>query len=130
MARTLALLGSPPEQIDDHLRQAIANAPVRPEPAAFLGSLLLFRDPGSTEGRELLGRALLLDSGYEPALKFHRRLGVLPGQQDSTQPESTRAGALWEALLAEQFGVSEQGPERILGAGIMAEPEEVLATVE
>lgn len=130
MGRVLAILEAEPDTIYGHLRQAIAASPARAEPVAFLGSLLLFRNPGSAEGRDLLAEALALDPGYEPAVKFHRRLGVAPERSDGRAVESARAGALSEALLAEQFDISTTGAERVLGAGVMPQPEEMLPAPE
>lgn len=126
MARCLAILGENPAQVDVHLQEAIRLAPGRPEAPAFLGSLLLFRGSDPAEGKRLLARALEIDPSYEPAVKSFRRMGGAQGVEAGRR----QTGALTEALLAESFSLVEPGPERILGAGILPVPEEVLPVPE
>jgi tetratricopeptide (TPR) repeat protein len=126
MARSLAILGEDPGQINQHLQSALRLAPDRPEAPAFLGTLLLLRGSDPAEGLRLLEGALEVDPLYEPAVKSYRRMGSMQageGRQD-------QSGALSEAILAESFVLRDPGPERILGAGIMPAPEEILTTPE
>lgn len=121
MARAQAIVGAPANLVEEHLQRSMELAPYRPEPPGFLGSLLLLRDPGSAEGRALVDRALALNADYEPVQNTLRRLDM--------SREGTAVGSVFtDALLAEQFEVIRHPAERILGAGIMPQPEEVVPT--
>jgi len=126
MARARAILGEG-EVARAHLGEAIKLAPFRPEPAALLGSLLLLENPDSEEGRDLINRSLELAPGYEAARNTLRRLD-LSGQTARGQGERLTQSIFTMSLLAQQFDLIESGPERVLGAGIMPEPEEVIPT--
>jgi tetratricopeptide (TPR) repeat protein len=130
LARSLAILGDASARINEHLRRAISLAPARPEPPAFLGSLMLFRDRASAEGLQLLNEGMRLDPGYEPAVKFFRRMGAASGDMQSAGGGTTQAGAMSESLLAESFTLDNPGPERILGAGVMPDVEEAIPVPE
>lgn len=126
MARARALLGQG-ELARKHLKEAIELAPYRAEPVAFLGSLLLLEDGDSAEGRRMIDRSLELAPSYEPAQNTLRRL-ELGGQAIRGQSSSLAQGVFTMSLLAQQFDLMETGPERVLGAGIMPEPEDVVPT--
>jgi hypothetical protein len=115
--------------VDRHLRRALELAPRRAEPKALLGSLLLLRDPGSAEGRELVEAALAIRPGYEPAQNAMRRLDLNTRQTARSQPGMS-GEVLSERLLAQQFEVIGDTDERILAAGVMPTPEETLPTPE
>jgi hypothetical protein len=127
-ARALALMGAG-EAVDRHLRRALELAPHRAEPKAFLGSLLLLRDPSSGEGRELVEAALVIRPGYEPAQNTMRRLD-LNTRQGSISRTGMTGEVLSERLLAQQFEVIGGDRERVLAAGVMPTPEETLPTPE
>ncbi|NDV61305.1 hypothetical protein G0Q06_02440 [Puniceicoccales bacterium CK1056] len=126
MARSLAILGENTDQIDGHLQSAYRLAPRRPEAPAFLGTLFLLRGSDPAEGLRLLEVALEMDPLYEPAVKAYRRMGSM----QAGEGRQSQSGALSEALLAESFVLRDPGPERILGAGIMPAPAEILTTPE
>ena len=130
MARSLAILGEQPAAVEGHLQRAISLAPGRPEPRALLGSLLLYRDPDSAEGINLLEKALELDPQYEPGVKAFRRLGIAPRGGEAEATTRSSGGSLSEALIAESFILANPGEERVQGAGIRVQPDEFLPSPE
>ncbi len=111
-ARALTIIGDRDEDAMEHMIMARKLAPSRIEPVAFLGGLIVMRDPSSEEGRQLLERALSIDSTYAPARSVLRRAELQSGRVVSTD------SMLTESSLAEQFTMLPDLPNRVNGAGL------------
>lgn len=95
----------------EHLLKSIELAPLRVEPRALQGSLLLLRDPNSFEAREVLESILEKDPDYSVIRSLLRSSGM----QGENQGQRMRT----VSSLTRQFHVMPPAPNRVNAAGLM-----------